>query len=174
MVRRPQRVIVSQWSRKLYKPWIAAVIAVFFSLSAAAQQSAVVEVADVWVRALPPTQTNTAAYLTIINRGDTGITIVGASADVADKVEIHTTREIDGYMRMEQLQDLSVAVGESLQLAPGGTHLMLLGLARMPLTGETVRLCLELATGDEICTVAEVRKTAVGQQTHNHHEQHQK
>ena len=153
------------------KPWIAAVAAVFLSLSAAAQQRAVIDLADVWVRALPPTQTNTAAYLTVINRGDTGITIVGASADLAGKVEIHTTREIDGYMRMEQLQDLSVAAGQSLQLAPGGTHLMLLGLARMPLSGETVQLCLELATGDEVCTVAEVRKTAGTMQAHDHHEQ---
>ena len=142
------------------------------SLSAAAQQSAVVDLADVWVRALPPTQTNTAAYLTVTNRGDTGISIVGASADVAGKVEIHTTREIDGYMRMEQLQDLSVDAGQSLQLAPGGTHLMLLGLARMPLSGETVHLCLQLATGDEVCAVAEVRKTAGTIQTHDHHEAH--
>ena len=152
--------------------------AVFLSLSAAAEQSAVVELAGAWVRALPPTQTNTAAYLTVINRGDTGITIVGASADLAEKVEIHTTREIDGYMRMEQLQDLSVAAGQSVQLAPGGTHLMLLGLARMPLRGETVPLCLELAAGDvagdKVCTVAEVRKTAAGQQAHDHHKQHQK
>ena len=156
------------------KPWIAAVAAVFLSLPAAAEQRAVIDLADVWVRALPPTQTNTAAYLTVINRGDTGITIVGARADLAGKVEIHTTREIDGYMRMEQLQDLSVAAGQSLQLAPGGTHLMLLGLARMPLSGETVQLCLELATGDEVCTVAGVRKTAGTIQTHDHHEQHQK
>ncbi|RLA45004.1 MAG: copper chaperone PCu(A)C [Gammaproteobacteria bacterium] len=159
----------------LSKPWLAAVAAVFFSLSAAAEQSAVVALTDVWVRALPPTQTNTAAYLTVINRGDTGVTITGASADdLADKVEIHTTREIDGYMRMEQLRDLSVAAGQSVQLAPGGTHLMLLGLARMPLSGETVQLCLELATGEEVCAVAEVRKTVAAQQTHNHHEQHQR
>lgn len=142
------------------------------SLSAAAEQSAVVELADVWVRALPPTQTNTAAYLTVINRGETGITIVGGSADLAGKVEVHTTREIDGYMRMEQLESLSVPAGQSVQLAPGGTHLMLLGLARMPLSGDTVRLCLELAAGGKVCTIAEVRKTAGGQQTHDHHEAH--
>ncbi|HDY83842.1 MAG: copper chaperone PCu(A)C [Gammaproteobacteria bacterium] len=156
------------------KPWIAAVVAAFLSLPVAAQQSAVVELAGAWVRALPPTQTNTAAYLTLTNRGDTGITIVGASADLAGKVEFHTAREIDGYMHMEQLQDLPVAAGQSLQLAPGGTHLMLLGLARMPLSGETVHLCLELATGHEVCTVAEVRKTAGIMQAHIYHERQQK
>ncbi len=159
---------------KLDKPWVAAMAAALLSLSVAAQQSgeAELELASAWVRALPPTQSNTAAYLTLINRGDTGITVVGASAELAEQVEFHTTREIDGYMRMEQLQNLSVDAGQSLRLAPGGTHLMLLGLERMPSSGETVRLCLQLATGDEICTVAEVRKTAGAMQAHDHHKQH--
>jgi len=158
----------------LNKTWIAALAAGILSLAAAAQQSSTMVLADAWVRALPPTQTNTAAYVTVTNPGKAAIMITGASSGLAQQVQIHTTREIDGYMRMEQLQDLSVAAGQSVQLAPGGTHLMLLGLARMPLRGETVPLCLELAAGDKVCTVAEVRKTAAGQQAHDHHEQHQK
>jgi len=158
----------------LNKPWIAALAACLVSLAAVAEQPPDIVLGDAWVRALPPTQTNTAAYLTITNRGETGITVTGASTELADTVEIHTTRDIGGYMRMEQLQDLPVAAGQSVQLAPGGTHIMLMGLARMPAPGETVRLCLELATEDAVCTVAEVRKTAAGQQTHDHHKHHQK
>ena len=84
-------------------------------------------------------------------------------------MEIHTTREVDGYMRMEQLQDWPCP-GAECELAPGGTHLMLLGLARMPARGE-LPLCLELASGDEVCTDAAVRKAAPGQQPdqHQHH-----
>jgi copper(I)-binding protein len=157
----------------LNKPWIATFAAALLSVSAAAQQEAAVELLDVWVRALPPSQTNTAAYLTVANHSDLATSIVGASADVADKVEIHTTREIDGYMRMEQLADLPLAARKSVTLAPGGTHLMLLGLARMPAVGETVRLCLELDPGGEVCTAAQVRKTAAGEQPHDHHQHHQ-
>ena len=60
-------------------------------------------------------------------------------------------------MRMEQLQALAVAPGERVELAPGGTHLMLLGLAYRPVPGDEIRLCLQLVSGDEVCTVAEVR-----------------
>ena len=157
----------------MHKPWIAALAAGLLSLAAAAEQHPALELANTWVRALPPTQTNTAAYLSLTNRSAAAVSIVGASSDVAKKVEIHTTREIDGYMRMEQLQGLSVAAGQTVELAPGGTHLMLLGLARMPVPGDAVRLCLELASGDDVCTVAEVRKTAPGQgeQDHQHHHQ---
>jgi len=157
----------------LGKLWIAALAVGLLSLPVVAEQRADIELGDVWVRALPPTQANTAAYLTVTNRGVDAVTIVGASSDIAEAVEIHTTREIDGYMRMEQLQDLPVAAGQSVQLAPGGTHLMLLGLAQMPAPGETVRLCLELAAGGKVCTVAGVRKSASGQQMH-HHQHHQK
>jgi copper(I)-binding protein len=121
-----------------------------------------------WVRALPPTQPNTAAYLTIRNTGDSPISILDASTEMAQRVEFHTTREVDGYVRMEQLSTLDVAADKSLSLAPGGVHLMLLGLAAMPVAGSSVRLCLTLEGGEEVCTDAPVRKDA-GESDHQHH-----
>ena len=127
---------------------------------------------EAWVRALPPTQKTTAAYLTLTNRGGAAIEIVGASAGIAEQVEIHTTTEIEGYMRMERLQRLSLAPGETLRLAPGGTHLMLLGLERMPLPGESVELCLQPAAGPAVCTDADVRRSESDSPAHDHHHHH--
>ena len=137
---------------------------------ASAEPNAGLALEGAWVRALPPTQTNTAAYLEITNNGGEAVTVIGGRAELAQKLEIHTTREIDGYMRMKQLEQLDLAPGAVVKLAPGGTHLMLLGLDRMPVSGENVQLCLELAGGAQVCTEAEVRKTA-GQQHHHHHKQ---
>ena len=124
-----------------------------------------------WVRALPPTQNNTAAYLTIDNQGETAVAVVGARADIAGTVEFHTTRELDGYLRMEQLEGLALPAGEQIELQPGGTHLMLLALKTMPEPGDTVDLCLVLASGEEICVQALARKTApvAGDGQHQHH-----
>jgi copper(I)-binding protein len=108
---------------------------------------------------MPPFQPNSAGYLGITNPGEVAVAIVGASSNVADKVEFHTTREVDGLMRMEPLEVLVVAPGERVELAPGGMHLMLLGLAFRLVPGDDVRLCLRLATKEEICTDADVRKT---------------
>lgn len=127
-------------------------------------------VSDAWVRALPPGQANTAAYLTISNPGKDLITIVGASTELAGKVEFHTTREVEGYQRMVQLEQLELAPGQVLALAPGGTHLMLLGLDHMPAPGDKVHLCLQLATGDAVCTAADVRKSAAAESSHDHHQ----
>ena len=87
-------------------------------------------------------------------------------------MEIHTTREIEGYMRMEQLPHLHLPPGGSLRLAPGGTHLMLLQLERMPVAGETALVCLHLASGKVACTEAAVRKSAAAGRQHNQHQHH--
>jgi copper(I)-binding protein len=138
-----------------------------------AGQDTVLEIENAWVRALPPGQPNTAAYLTLVNRGEVAVIVESASADVADKAEMHAVRSVDGLMRMEQLQSLEVAPGERLELAPGGTHLMLLGLETMPVSGDEVQLCLQLAPQREICALADVRKSRDSSDAQNHqHPQH--
>ena len=142
----------------MIRVWMAALVAGVLSPVVAADPDEALELESAWVRALPPFQPNTSAYLTLVNTGDAAIAVVGASSDVAQKVEIHRTREVDGFMRMEQLEGLALAPGDQLELAPGGTHLMLLDLAYMPAPGDEVRLCVQLASGGEVCTVADVRK----------------
>ena len=158
----------------MIKIGMAVLLAGIISLAVAeeqADQDTMLDIENAWVRALPPGQPNTAAYLTLVNRGEVVVVVESASADVADKVEIHTTRSADGLMRMEQLQSLEVAPGERLALAPGGTHLMLLGLETMPVAGDTVQLCLQLSSQSEVCTLADVRKSrdASDSQNGQHH-----
>jgi periplasmic copper chaperone A len=149
--------------------WVAALAAGLLSLTAVAAQETKLEIEAAWVRALPPVQPSTAAYLTLVNQGDVAVAVVGASSPVAKKVELHTTRKVDGLTRMEQLQGVAVAPGERVVLAPGGTHLMLLDLVYMPVPGDDIQLCLQLAAGGEVCTTAEVRADGPGAQEHKHH-----
>jgi copper(I)-binding protein len=151
--------------------WIAALVASVFSVAAVAEQNTALEFDNVWVRAMPPFQPNSAAYLTLTNSGDNAIAIVSASSNVAKAVELHTTRKVDGLVRMEKLQGLAIAPGERVELAPGGKHLMLLGLAFRLVPGDDVQICLQLASGEEVCTDAEVRMGSEepAAQDHQHH-----
>lgn len=139
--------------------WVAALAVGLFSLSVMAEQHPGLEFENVWIRAMPPFQPNSAGYLTITNHRETAIAVVGASSNVSEETQLHTTRKIDGLMRMEQLDGLAIAPGERFELAPGGTHLMLLGLAYRPVPGDDIILCLQLASEEEVCTPAEVRKS---------------
>lgn len=139
-------------------------------LAVVAAEPANLVIADAWVRALPPGQPNTAAYMMVTNSSSETVTIVEVSADIAKKTEIHTSRDVDGYQRMEQLQQLSLAPGQSQAFAPGGMHLMLFGLEQMPAEGEQVQLCLKTAAGNETCTTAGVRRGVDTAQSHEHHQ----
>ena len=127
-----------------------------------------VTMAGAWVRAMPPTQHNTAAYFAVKNNGDANIVITGATSDSAKEAQIHHSRHIDGYMRMERLESVTLAPDETVEFTPGGIHLMLLGLEQMPAVGNTVNLCLLLTTGPAVCVDAPVRKSA-GESSHDHH-----
>jgi copper(I)-binding protein len=157
----------------LIRVWKAALLLLIVTVSpvALAAEAPDVEFEDVWIRAMPPFQKNSAAYLTLINHGTVAIGIVGARSDVAKKMELHTTRMVDGLMRMEPLDGLAVAPGERVELAPGGAHLMLFDLEYRPVPGDDIEICLLLSSGDEVCAKADVRKTAPEKdsQEHQHH-----
>jgi copper(I)-binding protein len=131
-----------------------------------------VSLRDAVIRAMPPGQPNSAAYLVVANGGSAPAVLVGGSSDVAQRVELHTTREVDGLMRMEPVEAVSIAPGEQLELAPGGLHLMLLGLHRPLVPGEPASLCLQFRAGETVCTSAEIRRPGAEQTHHDHHEHH--
>jgi periplasmic copper chaperone A len=123
-----------------------------------------------WVRAMPPTRRMTAAYLTVTNTGAQPLVISSASADIAATVEIHTSREVDGLVRMEQLDQVPVGPGQSVHFSPGGMHLMLLEMPAMPPPGSESQLCLGFADGRSACVEAPVRKSAGAEgDEHSHH-----
>jgi hypothetical protein len=148
----------------------AAVLGSLLLLSAAGAAEPSVTLQDAWVRALPPTQSNTAAYLTVHNAGTDPITIDGASAALAGRVELHDSVTGDGMVRMQQQDSVTVPAGEQLAFAPGGLHLMLLELEHMPADGEELEICLRI-TGEFLCTIAVTRKSgpAPDHDAHQHH-----
>jgi len=131
--------------------------------SSATAQSLQIE--NAWVRAMPPNQKMTAAYLDIRNSGENAVEIKGARSSIASRSEVHTSLEIDGYMRMKHLDQLVVGPGETLAFSPGGIHVMLMGIEKMPALGSDSIICLVLAAGGEICATATVRKSFPGVQS---------
>jgi copper(I)-binding protein len=63
---------------------------------------------------------------------DDGDTLLSATTTVADRIEMHTSSEENGMMRMRPLLTVELKAGEPFVFAPGGAHFMLLGM-RQPL-----------------------------------------
>lgn len=99
-----------------------------------------VVVSEAWVR--PSAAKTGAAYLTLTNNGTEADVLTEATSPAAEKVQIHSM-EMDGtIMRMRRLDGLPLPAGEAVQLAPGGIHIMLVGLVRPLKAGDTVDLHL--------------------------------
>lgn len=131
-----------------------------------------IRIENAWVRAMPPNQPNTAAYLSIKNGGDRSLQITGAYSEPIARVEIHTSVEVDGMVTMEQLKQVTIAPGQVIQFSPGGMHLMMLDLKKMPAPGEQVKLCLNFQSGASVCTQAEVRRASAPLDDKTHHNHH--
>ncbi|MBK4151720.1 copper chaperone PCu(A)C [Corynebacterium macginleyi] len=90
----------------------------------------------------------TAIFGTLVNHSDEDIEITGFSTDLdAEMNQIHET--VDGQMR-EKSSPLVIKAGESYELAPGGDHFMLMGMKESVMPGDSLKLTVTLAGGDEI------------------------
>jgi copper(I)-binding protein len=92
-----------------------------------------------------------AVYFMLQNGGDAPVTLTGAESPAAGAVEIHTTINDNGVMRMRRLAEgVEIPPDESIILAPGAMHLMLIDLAAPLMEGETVELTLHFEGADDL------------------------
>jgi copper(I)-binding protein len=108
---------------------------------AAAHHDHRIEVVEPWARAALAGRTG-AAYMTLVNPTDTTDRLIAAASDAAETVELHAHLHEGGVMRMRPVTAIEIPPGEPVVLAPGGLHIMLIGLRRDLKRGETIRLTL--------------------------------
>jgi periplasmic copper chaperone A len=110
---------------------------------------------DAWVRQVPGSDV-AAAYLTLRNTGATPVSVTGIESPLAGSAMIHETKVEGGMSRMRPQSTLVVPPGQTVKLAPGGMHIMLMDVR--PLTvGQSVPLVLKLADGTRVRVDAQVR-----------------
>ena len=107
-------------------------------------------VAQAWARESPPTVTNGAAFMTIDNRGTSADRLLGADAEVAERVELHTHLMDDGVMRLRQVEFIDLQPGQVTELKPGGLHVMFIGLKAPFKAGERVPVTLRFEQGGNL------------------------
>lgn len=137
---------------------IAALPLVLFSLFSATALAQSLTVEEARVRAVPPGSPTTVAFMELTNPGETDVALVGGRSPLAGSLELHNHVMVDGVMQMRQVETIPVRAGETVRLAPGGWHLMLFELVRMPVEGESVGLTLTLDNGETLTIEAPVKR----------------
>lgn len=114
-------------------------------------------VQDAWVRGTVSEQRATGAFMRLT--APTGATLVSGSSPVAASVEIHEMKLDQGVMKMRAISGLPLPAGKPVDLAPGGYHLMLMGLKRPLAAGESVPISLVVEGADSTRQTMELTVT---------------
>ena len=104
-----------------------------------------VTVKDAWVRGTVAAQTTTGAFMTITSSEEAKL--VGARSGIAKMTEIHQSMLMDGVNHMHAAEAVALPAGKSIELKPGGYHVMLMGLAKPVAAGQKVPI--ELTVEDK-------------------------
>lgn len=122
-----------------------------------------IEIQTPWTRAVPPTSKVGAGYMTVVNTGTADDRLIAARSGIAARVEIHEMTMDAGVMRMRELKDgLAVAAGQSVELKPGGYHVMFMGLREPIKAGDVVDVTLVFEGAGEIAVKLRAAKIGAG------------
>ncbi|MEO7245684.1 MAG: copper chaperone PCu(A)C [Rubrivivax sp.] len=118
------------------------------ALSATAARAQSVVVADPWVRGTVAQQKASGFFARLT--APAGAKLVGVSSPAAGLAEIHEMAMEGSTMRMRPLAaGLELPAGQTVELKPGGLHVMLMDLRQTPLAaGQTVPLTLLIEKPD--------------------------
>lgn len=104
-----------------------------------AAQSGPLRIEQAWSRATPGGASVGVGYLRVTNTGAAPDRLLGGATDVASRIETHDMKMEGGVMKMRALaQGIEIAPGATIELKPGGLHLMLMGLKQGLKAGEAV------------------------------------
>lgn len=130
---------------------LALIAALAAPASAQIARKGSITAADPWSRATSPRANIGAGYVTVRNTSTQPDRLVSATSPRAAKVEIHTMSLDDGIMRMRPLPNgLEVPAGGEASLAPGGNHIMLIGLKSPLKAGERIPATLRFARAGDV------------------------
>ncbi len=112
---------------------------------------------DAWARPADSAGT-TAVYLRIVNHDSTTALLTSESSSVAESVSLHETMAMSGMIHMMPLDSAqAIAPGDSLTLKQGAKHLMVSGLKRKLVIGDSLPVDLTFKDGRVVHVTATVR-----------------
>jgi len=129
--------------------------AVCLPLSARAHDAAI-SVTDVWARASAGAADTGAVYATITDTGHPD-RLTGASTPAAAMAELHETINANGVMQMRAVPGLKLEPGKPVTFAPGGYHIMLMGLKQPLKAGDSFPLTLTFEHAPPVTVQATVK-----------------
>jgi copper(I)-binding protein len=121
-----------------------------------------IKIENAWVRATAPSQKVAGGFMNLT--ADADMTLVGGSSPVSRHVELHFMKMENGVMEMREVKQIALPKGKTVNLAPGGLHVMFIGLKNPIREGQKVPLTLIVKGVDgkehKLAVEAEAKRTS--------------
>lgn len=151
-----------------------ALLCAFLPVTTGSAEPTTYEVGDLvverpWTRATPGGAPVAGGFMRITNTGSEPDRLVGGDFEASARFEVHRTTMTDGVMRMAPVAGgLPILPGETVELAPGGLHVMFMGLERQLAEGERVAGTLVFESAGPVSVSYTVEAMGVRQPGHAH------
>ncbi|MCD8514769.1 MAG: copper chaperone PCu(A)C [Burkholderiaceae bacterium] len=133
------------------------VIAAMMALTSSAWAQATVSVEEAWVRGTVAQQKATGAFMRLTSTQPARL--VEASSPIAGVTEIHEMAMDNDIMRMRQIPGLDLAAGQTVELKPGGYHVMLMDLKQPLQAGQQVPITLVFEDANQLRFTQQIEAT---------------
>ena len=147
--------------------WLFSIALMAFATSIQAQDAKVgaIKIENAYVRATAPGQPAAGAFMKIENSGSAD-QLVSASSPAAGEVQLHQMSMEGNVMKMGQVKDIAVPANGSVDLKPGGYHIMLMNIKAPLKAGDTVPVKLKFAKAGEVEVKLPVNAVGSGMNMH--------
>lgn len=146
------------WKFNLISIILAGLLAIIMSGCSATAAGPQIVQHDAWGRPSPKMAGTGVVYVVIENKGGQADRLVGAITTVADTVELHESFMEGDVMKMRPIPVLDVPAGGTVELKPGGYHLMLIDLAKPLESGSHIAVTLRFEKSGDVPLDVEIRE----------------
>ena len=87
-----------------------------------------ISIENAYIKIVPAVSPNSVAFLSVKNGTNKEVKLVKVESDVSNSVEMHNMTMDAGVMKMRQIDSILIPANSSVELKPGGFHIMLIGL----------------------------------------------
>lgn len=130
---------------------VSAPLSVSTAMEMAAVEAGPLKISGAWAKAMLPGQPVGAGYLIIENTGSGADRLLSVTSAVSPDVEIHEMKMEGDVMKMRALSDgLELPAGGTVELKPGGFHLMFMGVAAPFKEGDALAVKLKFEKAGEV------------------------
>ncbi len=150
-------------------PLFAPSFSVVHAIDMQSVKAGTLEISGFWTRAMLPAQPAAGGFLTVTNTGKEDDRMISVTTTRAGKSEIHEMAMVDNVMKMRQLADgLVIPAGGTVELKPGGYHLMFLEVPERFEEGQTVPVTVTFEKAGKVDLVLPVKSMQEGKMQMDH------